>query len=71
MGNIRTPKTIYKNGLVISFFVEDKEIYYKIRKWNKEGTNLALLEVDKIGYRTPQQILDSALQSFTSVEVEQ
>ena len=69
MGNVRTPKTIYKNGLVITFYVENKEIYYKISKWNKDGTNLALLEQNKLADMTAQQILDYALQSFSSVGV--
>ena len=71
MGNIRTPKTIYKDGLVISFYVFYKQIYYKISKWNKDGTNLAVLEDDLLRNKTPQQLLDYALQTFTNVEVEQ
>ena len=71
MGNIRTPKTIYKDGLVISFYVENKQVYYKISRWNKEGTNLALLEKGKFTKLTDQEVLNYALQSFSNGMVKQ
>ena len=64
MGNIRVPKTIYKNGMVLEFYTINKEIFYHLLKWNKEGTNLALIQNDKLGDRSPSQI-------FTNVGVEQ
>ena len=68
MGNIRTPKTIYKNRLVITFKVIKKEVYYQISKWSEDGLNLAFLGEEKLEDNTPQQILNYALQTFTTVE---
>ena len=71
MGNIRTPKTIYKNGFVVDFYVENKIVYYMIFKWTENGYVRSDLESGKLGDRTRQQIMDYALQTFTTVEVEQ
>lgn len=70
MGNIRTPKTIYKNGFVMAFSVVNKEIHYVIYKWREDGTNRGSIAGGKLENKNPQQILNSTLQSFTSVEVE-
>ena len=64
MGNIRVPKTIYKNGMVMEFRVIKKEIFYTLSKWSSDGSNLAVIETNKLDGRSP-------LLLFTSVEVEQ
>ena len=69
MGNIRTPKTIYKNGFVMSFHVVNKEIHYIIYKWNEDGTNRGSVAGGKLEDKNPQQIIDLTIQSFTNVEV--
>jgi len=69
MGNIRTPKTIYKNGFVVDFYVEKKVVYYIIYKWTEKGYVRSDLESGKLGDRTRQQMMDYTLQSFTNVGV--
>lgn len=68
MGNIRTPKIIYKNGFVMSFHVVNKEIHYVIYKWNEEGINRVSIASGKLGTQDPQQILNSTILSFTGVK---
>lgn len=70
MGNIiRTPKVIYKNKHVMTFYVNNKEIHYTIYKWSDDGLSRFAIATGKLGTQNPQQILDSTLQTFTSVEV--
>ena len=70
MGNIRTPKVIYKNKHVMTFYVNNKEIYYTIYKWADDGLSRFAIATGKLGTQNPQDILNSTLQTFTSVEVE-
>lgn len=65
MGNIHTPKTIYNDGLVMDFFVKNKEVYYKLSKWNEEGTSQALIESAKLGDQNPIEIMNEVLRLFT------
>ena len=67
MGNIHTPKTIYKNGLVLEFFVHHKEIFYKLSKWVDAGSNLSLIEEKKLGEQKPDDIIKEAQHKFTGV----
>jgi len=67
---IRTPKTIYQDKFIMSFHVISKEIYYTIYKWSDDGTNRGSITSGKLGGQSPQQILDSTILSFTSVEDE-
>ena len=61
MGNtIHTPKTIYKNGLVIEFEVKNKEIYYVLSKWDKSGFDQGSLLKGKLGNQKPEDILKEA-----------
>jgi hypothetical protein len=71
MGNIRTSKPIYKNGFVMTFFVKDGIINYKIKVWNKTGSNQSLLEQGVLGDQDARQVFEKALQTFTNVEMEQ
>ena len=63
MGNIHTPKTIYSNGLVLEFYVKNKEIFYKLSKWVDLGSNLAVIETKKLGDQKPEDIIKEAQQS--------
>ena len=66
MGNtIHTPKTIYKNGLVIEFEVKNKEVYYVISKWTKSGFDQGSLLKGKVGNQKPDDILIMAQRLFT------
>jgi hypothetical protein len=69
MGNIRTSKPIYKNGFVMTFFVKDGIINYKIKVWNKTGSNQSLLEQGVLGDQDARQVFEKALQTFTNVGV--
>ena len=53
----------------MSFHVVNKEIHYTIYKWNEDGTNRGSIAGGKLGDKSPQQILDLTIQTFTSVEV--
>ena len=68
MGNIRSPKVLYKHGVVMEFYVKNKEIHYKIFVWSKDGMNRSLLEEDALNGRDYIQVFNQALQKFTSVE---
>ncbi len=37
MGSIRTPKPHYFNNGVIEFYVKNKQIYYQVKLWLKDG----------------------------------
>lgn len=67
MGNVHTPKTIYKDGLVITFEVREKKIYYIVSKWNESGTNQGSLMKGMLGDKTPEDILKEALHMFGDV----
>ena len=68
MGNtIHTPKTIYSNGLVLEFYVKNKEIHYKLSKWIDLGSNLAVIESAKLGDQKPEDIIKKAQQSVGDV----
>ena len=69
MGNIHTPKTIYDNGLVITFYVKNKQVHYKLSKWNDAGSNLSLIKSKKLGDKNPDDIIKEAQQTFTNVGV--
>ena len=71
MGNIHTPKTIYKDSFALEFFVHHKEVYYKLSKWDKEGSSLSLLDSAKLGVQKPEDILEKASRLFTDVGVNQ
>ena len=71
MGNIiRTPKTRYfKHGLV-SFYVKNKQIHYRVWVWSADGLNKFLFKDAKFeGITVDQIIADATSPSFTSVEV--
>lgn len=61
MGNIHTPKTIYSNGLVLDFYVKNKEIFYNLKKWDGSGYNQSLIESAKLGDQKPEEVLKKAL----------
>ena len=64
MGNtIHTPKTIYSNGLVLEFYVKNKQIIYKLSKWVDAGSNLSLIESKQLGDQNPNDIIKKAQQS--------
>ena len=63
MGNVHTPKTIYSNGLVLEFYVKNKQIFYKLSKWVDLGSNLAVIETKKLGDQKPEDIIKEAQQS--------
>jgi hypothetical protein len=67
MGNIHTPKTIYGNGLVMEFYVKNKQVFYKLSKWVDLGSNLSLIESAKLENQKPEDIMNKAQQSFTGV----
>ena len=77
MGNIRTPKTRYFKHGSVSFYVKDKQVYYKIKLWNNEGTTHFTFKEGKFENITIEDLINEVqlsffkegLQSFTSVEV--
>ena len=60
MGNIHTPKTIYSNGLVMEFCVINKQMFYKLSKWNNSGSNLSLIDFAKLDDKNPNDIIKEA-----------
>jgi len=69
MGKIRTPRTIYKDKLVMEFYVENNKVFYKISKWNDEGLALMQMQKGELKEQDPQKIMDKALQNFTECNV--
>ena len=68
--NIRTPKTKYFSHGSISFYVKDKQIYYKVKLWNDKGTLQILYKDAKFeGITVDEIIAEVTRQSFTTVEV--
>lgn len=67
MGNVHTPKTIYGNGLVLEFLVKNKEIFYKLSKWDESGTNLSLIECATLGNKNPDDLMKEAQRLFGDV----
>lgn len=70
MGSLRTSRPIYEDGFVMEFFVRKQNIHYKIKLWNKDGTNQALLQEGILGDQDARQVLNKAIQNLSSVEVE-
>lgn len=67
MGNIHTPKTIYKNGLVVDFYVKKKIVFYKISRWINEGINQVSLASGKLSdFKSPEEIMEYALVHFSA-----
>lgn len=62
MGNIRTPKPIYKDGSVMEFYVRKNQIMYSIKIWSKDGTNQSLLKVGILGNKDASEVLEKELQ---------
>ena len=64
--NIRTPKTAYfKHGLV-SFYVKNKQIHYRVWVWSADGLNKFLFKDAKFeGITVDQIIADATSPSFT------
>ena len=70
MGNIRTPKLKYFENGVVTFYVMDKTVYFKIWLWLKDG--LKQFEYMRGKYKSDEQInelVNQALQSFSNVGV--
>ena len=67
MGNVHTPKTIYKDGLVMEFKVKNKQIIYKLSKWVDAGSNLSMIESKRLGDQSPNDIIKEAQRLFTGV----
>ena len=67
MGNIHTPKTIYGNGLVMEFYVKNKQVFYKLSKWVDLGSNLSLIESKQLGDQKPDDVMKEAQRLFTGV----
>ena len=75
MGNVRTPKPHYFNNGVIEFYVKNKQIYYKVKLWLKDGSTQFLFKEGKFENITIPQLIDEvqvsilASQNFSSVGV--
>ena len=67
MGNIHSPKTIYKDGLVMEFYVKKNQVFYKLSKWVDAGSNLSLIESKKLGNQNPDDVIKEAQLMFTGV----
>lgn len=65
--NIHTPKTIYSNGLVMEFCVINKQMFYKLSKWNSSGSNLSLIDFTKLDDKNPNDIIKEAQQKVGDV----
>lgn len=66
MGLIRTPRPLYQDGFVMEFYVKEKQVYYKISKWNPDGYSQGELQKGKLGKQEPQVMFNQALQNFSS-----
>ena len=65
--NIRTPKTKYFSHGSVSFYVQDKQIYYKVWLWLHDGTTHFLYKDAKFeGITVDEIIAEVTRQSFTS-----
>ena len=70
MGNIRTPKTVYFKQGSLSFYVKDKQIYYKVWLWLHDGLTHFLYKDAKFEGITVTEILQEVQShSFSSVGV--
>ena len=65
--NLRVPRPVYKNCIVVECFCKDKELHYTVYKWVAQADIQASLDSGKLGDKTPQQIMDFALQQFGDV----
>ena len=67
MGNIHTPKTIYKDGLVVEFKVKNKIVFYKISRWINEATNQVSLETGKLSdFKSPEEVMEYAWINYSA-----
>lgn len=71
MGDIHTPKTIYKNRLVMEFYVKGKEMFYKLSVWDENGVNESVIDSAKLGDNKPMDLINKALHLVGRVEVNQ
>ena len=75
MGSIRTPKPHYFNNGVIEFYVKNKQIYYQVKLWLKDGLTQFLFKEGKFENITVNQLVDDvqvsilASHSFSNVVV--
>lgn len=54
----------------MEFYVRKQEVHYKIKLWNKEGTNQSLLQEGILGNQDARQLLEQVTQHFhENVEV--
>lgn len=44
---MRTPRPHYFKFGVVEFFVKNKEIHYRVKKWNENGLNQYLYKTGK------------------------
>ena len=67
MGNVHTPKTIYKNGMVVEFYVKNKVTFYKISRWINEGVNQVSLATGKLSdFNSPEEVMEYAWINFSA-----
>ena len=67
MGNIHTPKTIYKDGMVIEFYVKNKITFYKISRWINEGVNQVSLATGKLSdFNSPEEVMEYAWINYSA-----
>ena len=73
MGNIiHTPKTIYKNGLVVEFKVKNKQVFYKISRWTSNGISQGSLAEGKLSdFKNPQDVMDYAWVHYSAKPAQQ
>ena len=67
MGNIHTPRPIYKNGISLDYYVKGKTVFYRVSKWDKEGVNQSVIETAKLEDKNPDDIMNEALRLFGDV----
>lgn len=67
MGNVHTPKTIYKNGMVVEFYVKNKITFYKISRWINEGINQVSLATGKLSdFNSPEEVMEYAWINYSA-----
>lgn len=67
MGNVHTPKTIYKNGMVVEFYVKNKITFYKISRWINEGVNQVSLATGKLSdFNSPEEVMEYAWINYSA-----
>lgn len=60
---MRVPKTLYHNGFVVMFHVKNKEIFYDVYKWSKDGLNDALIKSGKYNNENPKDLITLEIKS--------